>query len=39
MQMMLALLDGEKPENQIVPAELVVRQTTALFGKNLEAAG
>ncbi len=29
MHMMLALLNGQKPENQIVPAELVVRQTTA----------
>ena len=29
MQMMLDLLDGETPENQILPGELVVRQTTA----------
>jgi DNA-binding LacI/PurR family transcriptional regulator len=29
MQMMLKLLDGEMPENQILPGELVVRQTTA----------
>jgi len=27
--MMLALLDGQEPENQVVPGELVVRQTTA----------
>jgi DNA-binding LacI/PurR family transcriptional regulator len=29
MQMMLELLDGQTPENQILPGELVVRQTTA----------
>jgi LacI family transcriptional regulator/LacI family repressor for deo operon, udp, cdd, tsx, nupC, and nupG len=29
MNMMLALLNGQEPENQILPAELVVRQTTA----------
>jgi DNA-binding LacI/PurR family transcriptional regulator len=29
MQMMLALLNGEEPDNQILPAELVVRKTTA----------
>jgi len=29
MQMMLNLLDGQKPDNQILPGELVVRQTTA----------
>lgn len=29
MHMMLALLDGQKPENQVIPTELVVRQTTA----------
>ncbi len=29
MQMMLDLLADQKPENQIVPGELVVRQTTA----------
>ncbi len=29
MRMMLALLDGQEPENQVVPGELVVRQTTA----------
>jgi DNA-binding LacI/PurR family transcriptional regulator len=29
MGMMLALLDGQEPENQFVPTELVVRQTTA----------
>jgi DNA-binding LacI/PurR family transcriptional regulator len=29
MHMMLALLNGQKPGNQILPAELVVRQTTA----------
>ena len=41
MHMMLDLLAGQKPENQIVPGDLVVRQTTArlLSGKNLEAAG
>jgi DNA-binding LacI/PurR family transcriptional regulator len=39
MQMMLALLNGQKPENQLLPCELVVRQTTAqpLAGKNSEA--
>jgi DNA-binding LacI/PurR family transcriptional regulator len=31
MQVMLALLDGREPENQILPGELVVRQTTALL--------
>jgi DNA-binding LacI/PurR family transcriptional regulator len=41
MSMMLALLDGQEPENQILPGELVVRQTTArlLSGKSLAAAG
>ena len=36
MQMMLDLLAGQEPENQIVPGELVVRQTTAglLPGNN-----
>src|SRR5437588_277788 len=36
MHMMLALLDGQKPENQVIPTELVVRQTTAqlLPGNN-----
>ena len=29
MHMMLDLLDGKQPENQILPGELVVRQTTA----------
>ena len=29
MHMMLNLLDGQEPENQIIPVELVVRQTTA----------
>lgn len=29
MQMMLALLDGQEPANRIIPAELIVRQTTA----------
>jgi LacI family transcriptional regulator/LacI family repressor for deo operon, udp, cdd, tsx, nupC, and nupG len=29
MSMMLAALEGHKPENQIVPGELVVRETTA----------
>jgi len=40
MHMMLNLLDGQEPENQIVPGELVVRQTTAqlLPCKNLGAA-
>lgn len=40
MHMMLALLDGQKPENQIIHAELVVRQTTVqlLPDKNLGAA-
>jgi len=31
MQMMLALLDGQEPANRIIPAELIVRQTTARF--------
>ena len=41
MDMMLALLDGQEPENQIVPTELVVRQTAArlVAGKNPGAAG
>jgi len=41
MHMMLALLDGQKRENQIVPGELVVRQTTArlLSGQHPAAAG
>jgi DNA-binding LacI/PurR family transcriptional regulator len=41
MQMMLDLLAGQEPENQIVPGELVVRQTTAGFmrGKNPAATG
>jgi LacI family transcriptional regulator/LacI family repressor for deo operon, udp, cdd, tsx, nupC, and nupG len=36
MRMMLNLLKGQEPENQIVPGELVVRQTTArlLSGNN-----
>lgn len=29
MQMLLELLNGEQPENQIIPGELVIRQTTA----------
>jgi LacI family transcriptional regulator/LacI family repressor for deo operon, udp, cdd, tsx, nupC, and nupG len=29
MSMMLAALDGQKPDNQILPGELVVRETTA----------
>jgi DNA-binding LacI/PurR family transcriptional regulator len=28
MHMMLALLNGKEPENQVLPAELIVRQTT-----------
>ena len=41
MQMMLNFLDGKEPENQIVPTELVVRQTTArlLPAKMLAASG
>ncbi len=41
MHMMLDLLAGQQPENQMVPGELVVRQTTArlLPGNNLAAAG
>jgi len=41
MQMMLDLLAGQEPENQIVPGELVVRQTTAglLLGNNPSAVG
>jgi LacI family transcriptional regulator/LacI family repressor for deo operon, udp, cdd, tsx, nupC, and nupG len=40
MRMMLALLDGQEPDNLIVPGELVVRQTTArlLSGKHPAAA-
>ncbi len=40
MHMMLDLLAGKEPENQMVPGELVVRQTTArlLPGNNLAAA-
>src|SRR6266699_1710774 len=40
MHMMLALLAGQEPENQVVPGELVVRQTTTqlLPCENLEAA-
>ena len=40
MRMMLALLDGQEPVNQVVPGELVVRQTTAqlLPENDLEAA-
>ncbi len=40
MRMMLALLSGQLPENQIVPGELVVRQTTACLvsGEMVEAA-
>jgi DNA-binding LacI/PurR family transcriptional regulator len=36
MRMMLALLDGQEPENQVLPGKLVVRQTTTrlLPGKN-----
>jgi DNA-binding LacI/PurR family transcriptional regulator len=41
MHMMLALLDGQEPQSQIIPGELVVRQTTArlLPGKNPAVAG
>src|SRR2546428_755930 len=41
MHMMLALLAGQEPDNQMVPGELVVRQTTArlLLGNNRAAAG
>jgi DNA-binding LacI/PurR family transcriptional regulator len=41
MQMMLDLLAGQEPENQIVPGELVVRQTTTrlLPGKHPAASG
>lgn len=39
MSMLLALLKGENPENQSVPGELVVRQTTArLLPVNVLAA-
>jgi hypothetical protein len=31
MQMILDLLAGQTPENQLISAELVVRQTTALL--------
>jgi DNA-binding LacI/PurR family transcriptional regulator len=41
MRMMLALLNGQEPENQFVPGELVVRQTTGqlLPTNDAEAAG
>jgi DNA-binding LacI/PurR family transcriptional regulator len=41
MQLMLDLLAGQEPENQILPGELVVRQTTArlVLGKNPAAIG
>jgi len=41
MQMMLDLLAGQEPENQIVPGELVVRQSTTrlLPGKHPAASG
>jgi DNA-binding LacI/PurR family transcriptional regulator len=41
MHMMLALLDGQEPENQILPGELVVRKSTTCFlpDKHLAAAG
>jgi DNA-binding LacI/PurR family transcriptional regulator len=41
MQLMLDLLAGREPENQVVPGELVVRQTTARLvpGKNPAAIG
>jgi DNA-binding LacI/PurR family transcriptional regulator len=41
MQLMLTLLDGQEPDNQIVPGELVLRQTTArlLPDKHPAAAG
>ena len=41
MRMMLALLEGQEPENQVLPGELIVRQTTArlLSGKNLAGVG
>jgi len=41
MGMMLALLNGKEPENQILPTELVERQTTArlVSGKILEVIG
>src|SRR5712692_5847391 len=41
MHMMLDLLAGQEPENQMVSGELVVRQTTAGFlpGKNPAATG
>ena len=41
MHMMLALLAGQEPDNQMVPGELVMRQTTAclLPDKHPAAAG
>jgi LacI family transcriptional regulator/LacI family repressor for deo operon, udp, cdd, tsx, nupC, and nupG len=41
MHMMLALLDGQEPDNQISRGELVVRQTTARFlsGKIRQVVG
>ncbi len=41
MQLMLDLLAGREPENQVVPGELVVRQTTARLvpSKNPAATG
>jgi LacI family transcriptional regulator/LacI family repressor for deo operon, udp, cdd, tsx, nupC, and nupG len=40
MQMVLALLDGQKPENQVYPGALVVRETTTRLVsiKNVVAA-
>jgi LacI family transcriptional regulator/LacI family repressor for deo operon, udp, cdd, tsx, nupC, and nupG len=41
MHMMLALLDGQEPENQMIAGELIVRKSTTLFlpDKHLAAAG
>jgi DNA-binding LacI/PurR family transcriptional regulator len=38
MQMVLALLDGQEPENQIIPGVLVVRETTARLMSTGNAA-
>lgn len=41
MSMMLALLEGQEPANQVLPGELIVRQTTTrlLSGRDLVVVG